>query len=311
MVHNKVGIIELRDDPFIIDVVSRLGDLEVEFLSFAERIVPMPTNYRVVVDRLSYRSQYLKEVVKNLSLDGTYVINNPFTATVFNKMLEEWVFKALGIPSPKSIVLPGSEPKEDLQDVFHEPSWRGIADEIGFPCILKPVDGYGWDYVYVVNTIDELKRNYSSAGMGKVWLVQQKIDYRHYYRVFCIDKRDVLFIKWIPRPLGAGEYLCSDLNDIEHIKDKLTEQTIQLNLCLDMDINVVEWCVDANGQPWVIDAFNEVPDVPKGRMPAEYYQWIVDRFVVCIRDKLNPDKHNTHSFNLPVAHKNIPCAGMI
>jgi len=299
MVQNKVGIIELKDDPFIIDVVSRLGDLPVEFLSFADWMVPITTDYRVIVDRLSYRSSYLKEVVRNLALDGTYVINNPFTASVSNKMLDEWIFKTLGIPSPKAVVLPGSEPKEELVSVFNEPSWRRIADEVGLPCVLKPVDGYGWDYVYLVNTLDELKRNYASAGMGKVWLVQQKIDYKHYYLVFCIDKKDVLFIKWIPRPLGAGEYLYSDLKEIEDIRDRLTEQTIRLNSCLDMDINVVEWCVDDRGQPWVIDAFNEVPDVPKSRMPAEYYGWIVDRFVACIKDKLGSDKQNRHSFNLP------------
>lgn len=299
MVQNKVGIIELKDDPFILDVVTRLGDLPVEFLSFADWTVPITTDYRVIVDRLSYRSSYLKEVVRNLALDGTYVINNPFTASVSNKMLDEWICKTLGIPSPKSIVLPGSEPKEDLGSVFNEPSWSRIADEVGLPCVLKPVDGYGWDYVYMVNTLDELKRNYASAGMGRVWLVQQKVNYKHYYRVFCIDKKDVLFIKWIPRPLGAGEYLYSDLNEIEDIRDRLTEQTIRLNSCLDMDINVVEWCVDDGGQPWVIDAFNEVPDAPKSRMPSEYYWWIVDRFVACIRSKLNSNEKNKHSFNLP------------
>jgi hypothetical protein len=299
MEQNKVGIIELKDDPFILDVLSRLSDSPVEFLSFADWTVPITTDYRVVVDRLSYRSSYLKEVVRNLALDGTYVINNPFTASVSNKMLDEWIFKTLGIPSPKAVVLPGSEPKEDLGSVFNEPSWSKIADEVGLPCVLKPVDGYGWDYVYMVNTLDELKRNYASAGMGRVWLVQQKVNYKHYYRVFCIDKKDVLFIKWIPRPLGAGEYLYSDLEEIEDIKDRLVEQTIRLNSCLDMDINVVEWCVDGEGRPWVIDAFNEVPDVPKSRMPPQYYGWIVDRFVACIKSKLNSGEKNTHSFNLP------------
>ncbi|HUV52773.1 MAG TPA: hypothetical protein VMW64_06840, partial [Dehalococcoidia bacterium] len=93
MEQNKVGIIELKDDPFILDVVSMLSDLPVEFLSFADWTVPITTDYRVIVDRLSYRSSYLKEVVRNLALDGTYVINNPFTASVSNKMLDEWIFK--------------------------------------------------------------------------------------------------------------------------------------------------------------------------------------------------------------------------
>jgi len=27
-------------------------------------------------------------------------------------------------------------------------------------------------------------------------------------------------------------------------------------------------------------------------IPPEYYQWIVDRFATCIRDKLDPGKRN-------------------
>jgi hypothetical protein len=69
-----------------------------------------------------------------------------------------------------------------------------------------------------------------------------------------------------------------------------------------MDINVVEWCVDNRGQEWVIDALNEVPDMPKERIPPEHYWWIVDRFVACVRDKLQGDQRNKTIFAMPVCH---------
>jgi len=50
--------------------------------------------------------------------------------------------------------------------------------------------------------------------------------------------------------------------------------------------------VNKEGRWWVIDAFNEVPEVIAGALPSEYYRWIVDRFAVCIRDKLEPSKRN-------------------
>jgi hypothetical protein len=297
---SKVGILELRDDPFIIDVVSRLGDLPIEFLSFAEQTIPITTGeYGVIVDRLSFRFPFLQEVAKNLSMGGSYVINNPFAASASNKLVDELIFQLLEIPSPNCVVLPGPELKEELGGMVVEPSWGRIADEVGLPCVFKPVDGYGWDDVYVANTLEELKECYASHGAGKVWLVQRKINYKYYYRVFCIDQKDVLFIRWIPKPFAMGEYLYSDLQEINDIKGKLTEQTIRMNSCLDMDVNVVEWCIDEQGQPWVIDAFNEVPDINKNCIPADYYWWIVDRFVTCIKDKLTSDKRNKHSFTLP------------
>jgi len=298
MKSNKIGILELKNDPFVIDVASRLGDLPVEFLSFADRPAPVSSDYRVVIDRMSFRYTYLKEMVKNMSLDGTYVINNPFAASVNSKLVEAKVCQALGIPSPKSIVLPDPALREEPPGVVTELNWERVADEVGFPCILKPVYGYAWVDVYELNTLTELKERYA-AGAGRIWLVQRKIRYDQYYRVFCIDKRDVLFIRWIPRPLGMGEYLYTDARDAAGSRARIAEQIVRLNSCLDMDVNVVEWCVDNRGQEWVIDALNEVPDMPKECIPPEHYWWIVDRFVACVRNKLQGDQRNKTVFDVP------------
>ena len=93
---NKIGILELKDDPFIIDVVSKLADLPVEFLSLAELPAPITGDYGVIVDRLSFRFPFLKEVVKNMSLGGTYVINNPFAASASNKLVDAVSISAPG-----------------------------------------------------------------------------------------------------------------------------------------------------------------------------------------------------------------------
>lgn len=297
MKSNKIGILELKSDPFAIDVASRLADLPVEFLSFAEARAPVSTDYRVVIDRMSYDHAYLKEMVKNMSLDGTYVINNPFAASVNSKLVEAGVCQTLGIPSPRSIVLPDPALRTESPGVVEEPAWEKVADEVGLPCILKPVYGYGWVDVYEVSTLAELKQRYA-AGAGRIWLVQQKVRYTQYYRVFCIEQRDVLIISWIPRPLGMGEYLYTPAGTAE---SRVVDQMVRLNSCLDMDINVVEWCVDGSGQGWVIDALNEVPDMPKDRMPPEHYWWIVDRFAACARNKLWSGESNRMPFLVPVA----------
>jgi hypothetical protein len=89
-----------------------------------------------------------------------------------------------------------------------------------------------------------------------------------------------------------GHYLRCDASALGTQEDRLTTLTTKLNQCLDLDINVVEWCVDDEGRWWVIDAFNEVPEVIAEALPAEYYRWIVDRFAACIRDKLDFGRRN-------------------
>ena len=291
----KIGILESPQDGFIQDVVSRLQDHEVEFLSYGETGAPVAGEYRVVVDRLSFQHTYLTEIMKSLALGGTYVINNPFAASATNKVIDHKLGSLLGIPFPRTVLLPCGG-GEGTGGVIREPSWERVVQEVGLPCILKPYNGYAWDDVYLVSTLAELRELYQSLAAWQVLLAQQLIKYRYYYRAFCLDQKEVLFIRWVPRPQALGQYLASDLQELEPLKDTLAEMTIQLNQSLDLDVNVVEWCLDEEGRPWAIDAFNEVPEINKENLPEQYYLWIVDKFVDCIRDKVRSGRRNRTLF---------------
>jgi hypothetical protein len=291
-----VGVLESKNDRFINDVVSRLNGVPVEFVSLAVEEVPVERAYRVLVDRLSFRYPFLREIVKSVALNGTYVINNPFAAAATNKLVEIQLGSRLGLSFPKTIVLPDRPAMEETDGLVTQPNLAEVAEGLGFPCVLKPFDGYAWEDVHVVSSPAELLNIYNTLSPRRILLAQQLIRYKDYFRVFCFDKRDVLFIKWIPKPSAMGHYLPCDPRSIGDAKEGLTDLTIQLNQALDLDVNAVEWCVDKDGQWRVIDAFNEVPDVTPEALPPEYYSWIVDRFAACIRDKLSPGKSNRTPF---------------
>lgn len=292
----KVGIVASRQDILINDVISKLSGVEVEFLSFRQQAAPVSGDYRVIVDRASFCNTFLKEVMKNLALSGAYIINNPFSSTATNKLIEIGIGNTLGIPFPKTFVLPGANLTEETKEWIGEPVWEQIIDEVGLPCILKPFDGYAWTNVYTAKSLEELKQVYYSMSPSQVMLAQKLIRYEDYYKAFCIGKKDVLFVKWIPKPFSMGQYLYSDLKPIENMKDTLTKLTIDLNICLDLDVNAVEWCIDEDGHPWVIDAFNVVPEINKEALHEAYYNWMVQKFVECIEDKLDSNQRNKTVF---------------
>lgn len=291
-----VGILEFRNDRFMADVVSHLSGIPVEFISLAQERIPVERSYQVVVDRLSFRHPFLREIVKNLALGGTYVINNPFAASATNKLVDIRLGSRLGLAFPKTIVLPDQSAREQTDGLAVSPHLERVAEELGFPCVLKPFDGYGWQDVYVVKSLEELRNLYVALSPRYILMAQQLVKYRDYFRVFCFDKKDVLFIRWVPKPFAMGQYLYGDLSSMKDTTDRLTELTTRFNQALDLDVNVMEWCVDEEGRWWVIDAFNEVPDVTPEALPPAYYSWIVDRFAACIKDKLNSDKKNRTPF---------------
>jgi len=292
----QVGILEYSGDRLMSDVVSRLGDITTKFISLGSEEIPCAHEFQVVVDRLSFHYPFLREIMKNMALGGTYVINNPFTASATNKILDMGVGSQMGIDFPKTMVLPDRAAVTETEGLVAEPYLSRVGEELGFPCIVKPYNGYAWEDVYIVGSIEELQNLYNVLAGRHILLVQQLIEFVDYFRVFCFNKKDVLFIKWIPKPFAMGQYLYSESPNIGADRDRLTDLTTRLNDALDLDVNVIEWCVDKSGRWWVIDAFNEVPDVTREALPTEYYSWIVDRFASCIRDKLESGKKNRTPF---------------
>ncbi|MBN2043351.1 MAG: hypothetical protein JW754_06125 [Candidatus Aenigmarchaeota archaeon] len=291
----KVGILEERDDSFARDVASSISDLDVHFIRLGELPVPGKSDFKVILDRQSFNRPFLREAMKAFSLNGTYVINNPFTSQLFNKNVDMNICQSLGIPHPKTIILPMMEEVEDHS--VTEPDIDSILRQIDLPCVLKPYDGYAWENVYVVTTKSEFRNLYDSLKFRRVMLAQQYIERKHYYRVFCVNKEKMLFSEHVPKPLCQGAYLESDLKPLEGIIDRLREWSIKLNTELDLDLNALEWCIDTDGNPFLIDAFNEVPEVLKHNMPESQYSWLVSKVSECIREKAGKEEINRNPFN--------------
>jgi hypothetical protein len=66
-------------------------------------------------------------------------------------------------------------------------------------------------------------------------------------------------------------YLDLDGSIPVNVNYNLAEMTMKLNEALDLDVNVVEWCVGEEGRWWVIDAYRGVPDVTHEALPSRYY----------------------------------------
>jgi len=272
----KIGVLEYKEEKFINDVMARLPGSE--FVKFGVTDAPLEKVYDVLIDRLSFQIEFFKPIIKMYSLQGTYVINNPFTSGCDDKCLQNQICERLGIPIPKTVLIPPVYKERDYADLINDIDWSKFRN---FPLILKPYDGYAWDDVYTVRSPEEIGNLLSTIGGRKVFIAQECLNYDTYLRCFCINKKDVLFIEYDPTKRA---YLESELRHIDSLKPQLTEWMIKLNDALDYDINTVEWTVK-DGNAIMIDAFNEVPEVLPQSIPHEYYRWIVDKFVECVNDK--------------------------
>lgn len=281
---DTVGFLEFSDNQFLRSVARVLADLGPKFIPVSQVDHPAPAPARLIVDRLSFCDPFLRSVVRYWATLGARIINSPFFS--FDKLAELALYDQLGIDHPRTTLLPDRNRYEDLSGVVAPPDWGTMEERIGFPCILKPVDGYAWQDVYRVESSSALRALYDSLSERRVLLVQELIHYTGYFRAFCIDARDVLIVRWKPLPHDRGEYSTVEAAGLGDLGPFIQDKTAELNAKLGLDFNTVEWCVTADGRAVVIDSNNDVPDVRKEKLPPACYDWIVERFAALVRRAL-------------------------
>ena len=125
----KVGLMVGREwsfpPAFIDEVNGRSTGVTAEFVKLGGTRMAEPSEYAVIVDRISHEVPYYRAYLKNAVLQGTTVINNPFMWTADDKFFEASLATRLGVASPKTVVLPN---KDYVPGIVHDLSLIHISE---------------------------------------------------------------------------------------------------------------------------------------------------------------------------------------
>jgi hypothetical protein len=127
-------------------------------------------SYSLVVDRLTHWFHTSREWIKKISLDGVYVLNNPWAIQSMEKHTTYVAMMKLGLPIPKTWIIP---PKEYETGGDWDVTVRRynrlfdlgkVGESVGYPAFLKPYDGGGWVGVTRVTDEKSLRQAYDRSG---------------------------------------------------------------------------------------------------------------------------------------------------
>ena len=292
----KVGLLVGREwsfpPKFIEEVSRRDQDVVAEYVKIGASSMNEPCPYDVIVDRISHEVPYYRSYLKNAVLQGTTVVNNPFMWTADDKYFGASLATRLGVAHPKTLAMPNKDyipgivPQESLRNLVYPLDWKGIAEYIGMPCILKDAHGGGWKEVYVCRSLDELIHHYDNSGLLTM-VVQEFIEWEQFVRCLCLGQEEVLPMKYDPK---ARRYLVEH----EHLSPELGARIVKdaLTLCraLGYDMNSLEFAV-RGGIPYAIDFMNPAPDMDVNSLTPHYFDWVVTHMAdMVIKLAKNPRK---------------------
>ncbi|QDA61780.1 ATP-grasp domain-containing protein [Hymenobacter jejuensis] len=282
----KIGILFGQENTFPQAFVERVnqktsGRFMAEFVSIDLVEQNVPTDYAVIIDRISQDVPFYRAYLKNAALTGTAVINNPFWWSADEKFFNNALAVQLGVPVPRTLLLPSKQrPDDTSENSFRNlrwTNWEEAFQKIGFPAFMKPHSGGGWKSVYKLDNPHDFFRAYEETGQ-LVMLLQEAIDFTDYFRCYCIGGKDVLIMPYEPRNEPHLRY-ATEMKTTGDAGKKLMatmkDYVLKLNHGLGYDFNTVEFAV-RDGIPIAIDFGNPAPDADVNSVGQQNFEWVVE-----------------------------------
>ena len=296
----KIGILFGQERSFPEAFVKRVneladGEFEAEFVHISKVLQGEPLDYAVILDRISQGVPFYRSAMKNAAITGTAVINNPFWWSADEKFFNNALAVKLGIPVPKTTLIPSRELPTDTSDesfsnLAYPLDWDAIFEYTGFPAYMKPFDGGGWKDVYKIKDKEDFFEKHKGTGQ-LVMMLQEEIKFEEYYRCYCIGGKYVRIMQYEPNNPFHLRYAVDKGPSSEELLQTIHDYVIKLNQALGYDFNTVEFAV-RDGIPYAIDFCNPAPDAELTSVGEENFNWVVEHSALYAIERARAHKPN-------------------
>jgi len=296
----KIGILFGQERSFPEAFVNRVnelaaGEFVAEYVNIDKIFQAEPLDYAVILDRISQGVPFYRAAMKNAASTGTAVINNPFWWSADEKFFNNALAVKLGIPVPKTALIPSRELPADTTDesfsnLAYPLDWDAIFEYTGFPAYMKPFDGGGWKDVYKINDKEDFFEKHKETKQ-LVMMLQEEIKFEEYYRCYCIGGKYVRIMQYEPNNPFHLRYAVDKAPSSEELLQTMHDYVIKLNQHLGYDFNTVEFAV-RDGIPYAIDFCNPAPDAEITSVGEENFNWVIEHAALYAIERARAHKPN-------------------
>ncbi len=279
----KIGILFGQERTFPQAFIERVNSKNIEGITAEPvRIDKVmqgePTDYSVIIDRISQDVPFYRAYLKNAAITGTAVINNPFWWSADEKFFNNCLATKINVPVPNTVILPSRDLPTDTNDqsfsnLVYPMDWDGIFKYVGFPAYMKPFAGGGWKNVYKLSSMADFFDKHAETGQ-LIMMLQEEIVFEEYYRCYCIGGKYVRIMPYEPRNPHHLRYAASFQPGAEKLKE-MEDIVLRINKYLGYDFNTVELAL-RDGVPYAIDFCNPAPDADRNSVGEENFAWVVE-----------------------------------
>ena len=241
-----------------------------------------PVRYELVIDRLAHWYYHPREWLKKAALvNGTYLLNSPFTFQSMEKHSAYCAMLRLGLKVPRTVLVPYKNPVDNdrwapTSAKYNLPfDLSAIAADLGYTLYMKPFDGGGWRGVSRIENEDELHSAYNESGEMLMHL-QATVPHEKFARALSIGPETMVMDFRAEKPMHSRYAVSHDF-----LSPTAGERAVAIsrvvNAFFGWEFNSAEMLVQGD-EVYPIDYANACPDVAVTSLHY-YFPWAIKALV--------------------------------
>ncbi len=236
-----------------------------------------PVRHDLVIDRLAHWYYHPREWLKKAALmNDVYLLNSPFTFQSMEKHSAYCALMRLRMNVPDTVLVPYKNPVDNARWAYTSARYNrefdldAIADDLGYPMVMKPFDGGAWRGVSMITGREDLHRAYDESGEMLMHLQKAVDGYDVFARALTIGP-ETMVVRFRPdEPMHSRYAVDHDFLSPEVGAEAVTiAQTV--NAFFRWEFNSCEMLVK-DGVVHPIDYANACPDVALTSLHY-YFPW--------------------------------------
>ncbi len=266
--------------PITVDGVTHT--LSAERLTIEPFDLTDPVRTPLVIDRLAHWYYHPREWLKKAAMvNGTYLLNSPFTFQSMEKHSAYCAMLRLGLKVPRTVLVPYKNPVDNVRWAYTSAKYNqsfdleAIAADLGYPLYMKPFDGGGWRGVSRIDNPDDLRRAYDASGEMLMHL-QATVDYDVFARALSIGP-ETMVMDFRPEQPMHNRYQVSHGFLSARAGHETAAISRIVNAFFAWEFNSAEMLV-AGDEVYPIDYANACPDVAVTSLHY-YFPWAIKALV--------------------------------
>ena len=266
----------------ITDEDGRRHKISAERLTVEPFDLTDPVRTDLVIDRLAHWYYHPREWLKKAALmNGTYLLNSPFTFQSMEKHSAYCAMLRLGLEIPRTVLVPYKNPIDNARWAYTSERYNRsfdldrIADDLGFPMYMKPFDGGGWRGVSRIEDRADLHQAYDASGEMLMHL-QATVDYDVFARALSIGP-ETMVMDFRPELPMHNRYAVSHGFLSETAGQQCVAISRVVNAFFGWEFNSAEMLVKGD-RVHPIDYANACPDVAVTSLHY-YFPWAITALV--------------------------------